>query len=152
MHIEKYFNSDHVLHQGFPSGASGKEPVCHETQDTPFGSLGQEHPLEEGMDPHSRILAWRIPWTEEHGGVQSIGLQRVGHNWSNLACMHIFLITYNFQQDNIPSGFLFTEICDFSKYVQIHTNFFHAYQWSLEYLHSSPYVHLFRKPCACSQE
>ena len=80
MHIEKYFNSDHVLHQGFPSGASGKEPVCHETQDTPFGSLGQEPPLEEGMDPHSRILAWRIPWTEEHGGVQSIGLQRVGHD------------------------------------------------------------------------
>ena len=45
-------------------------------------SLGGEDPLEKGMATHSRILAWRIPWTEEPGGVglQSMGLQRVGHN------------------------------------------------------------------------
>ena len=43
-------------------------------------SLGQEDPLEEGMITHSSILAWRIPWTEEPRGLQSIGLQRVGHN------------------------------------------------------------------------
>ena len=42
-------------------------------------SLGQEDPLEEGMATHSSILAWRIPWTEEPGGLQSTGLQRVGH-------------------------------------------------------------------------
>ena len=47
-------------------------------------SLGQEDPLEEGMATHSNILAWRIPWTEEPGGLQSIGLQRVEHNWSDL--------------------------------------------------------------------
>ena len=47
-------------------------------------SLGQENPLEEGMAIHS-ILAWRIPWTEEPGRLQSIGSQRVGHNWSDLA-------------------------------------------------------------------
>ena len=41
---------------------------------------GQEDPMEEGMAIHSRILAWRIPWTEEPGGLSSIGLQRVGHN------------------------------------------------------------------------
>ena len=41
--------------------------------------------IEEGMAPHSSVLAWRIPWTEEPGGLQSIGLQRVGHDWSNLA-------------------------------------------------------------------
>ena len=40
------------------------------------------------MATHSRILAWRIPWTEEPGGLQSIGLQRVRHNWSNLAHTH----------------------------------------------------------------
>ena len=40
-------------------------------------SLGQEDPLEEGMATHSSILAWEIPWTEEPGGLQSIGLQRV---------------------------------------------------------------------------
>ena len=39
--------------------------------------LGQEDPLEEGMATHSNILAWRIPWTEEPGGLQSIGSQRV---------------------------------------------------------------------------
>ena len=43
-------------------------------------SLGREDPLEEGMATHSSILAWRIPWTEEPGGLQSIGSQRVGHD------------------------------------------------------------------------
>ena len=43
-------------------------------------SLGGEDPLEEGMAAHSNILAWRIPWTEEPGRLQSIGSLRVGHN------------------------------------------------------------------------
>ena len=42
--------------------------------------LGQEDPLEEGMATHSSILAWRIPWTEEPGGLQSMGSQRVEHD------------------------------------------------------------------------
>ena len=42
--------------------------------------VGQEDPLEEGMATHSSILAWRIPWTEGPGGLQSRGLQRVGHD------------------------------------------------------------------------
>ena len=42
--------------------------------------LGQEDPLEEGLETHSSILAWRIPWTEEPGGLQSMGSQRVGHD------------------------------------------------------------------------
>ena len=42
--------------------------------------LGWEDPLEEGMATHSNILAWRIPWTEESGGLQSMGLRRVGHD------------------------------------------------------------------------
>ena len=44
--------------------------------------------LEKEMATHSSILAWRILWTEEPGGLLSIGLHRVGHDWSNLACMH----------------------------------------------------------------
>ena len=40
------------------------------------------------MATPSSILAWRIPWREEPGGLQSMGLQRVGHDWSDLACMH----------------------------------------------------------------
>ena len=43
-------------------------------------SLVGEDPLEEGMAAHSSILAWRIPWTEEPGGLQSVGSQRVGHD------------------------------------------------------------------------
>ena len=56
-----------------------------ETQETQSQSLDQEDPLEEGMAIHSNILAWRIPRTEELGMPQSIGLQRVRHNWSNWA-------------------------------------------------------------------
>ena len=44
-------------------------------------SLGQEDPLEKGMATHSRIPAWKSPWTEELGGLQSMGLQRVRHDW-----------------------------------------------------------------------
>ena len=43
-------------------------------------SLGPEDPLEEGMATHSSILAWRISWTEEPGGLQSVGSPRVGHD------------------------------------------------------------------------
>ena len=43
-------------------------------------SLGREDPLEKAMATHSSILAWRIPWTEEPGGLQSMGLQRFGHD------------------------------------------------------------------------
>ena len=47
-------------------------------------SLGWEDPLEEGMATHSSVLAWKIPWSEEPGGIQSIGSQRAGHDWSEL--------------------------------------------------------------------
>ena len=49
-------------------------------QETPVQSLGQEDALERGMATHSSILAWRYPWAEEPGKLQSMGLQRVGHN------------------------------------------------------------------------
>ena len=49
-------------------------------QETRAQSLDQEDPLDKGMTTHSSILAWRIPQTEELGGLQSMGLQRVGHD------------------------------------------------------------------------
>ena len=49
-------------------------------QETWVRSLGQEDPLEKGMASHSSMLAWRIPWTEEPGGLQSRGSQRLGHD------------------------------------------------------------------------
>ena len=51
-------------------------PAMHETR---VQSLGQKDPLEKGMATHSSILAWRNPWTEEPGGLWSLGSQRVGH-------------------------------------------------------------------------
>ena len=50
--------------------------------------LGWEDPLEEGMATHSSILAWRLPWTEEPGGLRSTGPQGSGHDWSDLAHTH----------------------------------------------------------------
>ena len=66
---------------GFPGGSAVKNPpAIQETQETQGWSLGQEVPLEEEMATHSSILPWEIPWTEEPGGLHSMGLKRVGHN------------------------------------------------------------------------
>ena len=54
-------------------------PAMEKTQ---VQSLGVEDPLEKGMATHSGIVAWRSPWTEEPGGLQSMGSQRVRHNWA----------------------------------------------------------------------
>ena len=51
-------------------------------QETWLWSLGQEDPLEKGMATHSSILAWRIPWRENPGGLQSVESQRLGHDWA----------------------------------------------------------------------
>ena len=55
-------------------------PAVQEMQETQVQSLGGKDPLEKGMVTHSSILAWRIPWTEEPGRLQSKGLQRVGQD------------------------------------------------------------------------
>ena len=55
-------------------------PAVQESEEMRVSSLGREEPLEEGMAAHSSFLAWRIPWTEEPGGLQSMGSQRVGHD------------------------------------------------------------------------
>ena len=59
-------------------------------------SLGQEDPLEEDMANHSSMLAWEIPWKEEPGGLWSMGLQRDGHDWGNLACTYKVLLNLFF--------------------------------------------------------
>ena len=63
---------------GYPGGADGKESAC--SVGDPGSILGQEDPLEKEMATHSRILAWKIPWTEESGRLQSMRSQRVGYN------------------------------------------------------------------------
>ena len=65
----------HILYMSFPCGSNGKESACNAGDRVQ--SLGWEEPLEKEMAIHSSILAWRIPWTEDPGGLQSIGSQRV---------------------------------------------------------------------------
>ena len=55
-------------------------PTMQEPQEMQVQSLGQEDPLEKVMATHFSILTWKIPWTEESGGLQSMGSQRVEHN------------------------------------------------------------------------
>ena len=63
---------------GCPGGSAAEYlPAMQETR---IRSLGQEDPLEEEMATHSSILAWKVPWTEEPGGLQFIGSQRVRHD------------------------------------------------------------------------
>ena len=76
-----------MMHTALLGIPGGKGPACqcrrHETWVRSLcqeDSLGWEDPLEKGTATHSSILAWRIPWTEEPGGIQSIGLQRAGHD------------------------------------------------------------------------
>ena len=76
---------EHVLQGDLspdPGGASGKRILLpmEEVQEIPIRSLGWEDPLKKDMATHSSILAWEIPWTEEPGGLQSMGLQRVRHD------------------------------------------------------------------------
>ena len=73
-----FFFSDNLFHWGFPGGLVVRNPSTS-TGNTDLIS-GLERPSEEGNGNHSNILAWAIPWTEEPGGLQSIGLQRVAHD------------------------------------------------------------------------
>ena len=67
---------------GFPGGSEGREIACNAGV---RGSIaGWVDPLEKEMATHSSILAWRIPWTKEPGGLQSVGSQRVGIGWPKL--------------------------------------------------------------------
>ena len=68
-------------YQGFPGASVVKNlPAKQEMQETWVPSWVWEDPLKEEMATHSSILAWRIPWTEEPGGLQFVGLQRIGHD------------------------------------------------------------------------
>ena len=65
-----------LLHLRFPGGSDGKESACSVGDLSSIPGSGRS--LEKEMATHSSILAWKIPWTEESGGLQSMGLQRVG--------------------------------------------------------------------------
>ena len=75
-------------------------------EETHVWSLGWEDILEKGMATHSSILAWRIPWTEDPGGLQSMGSQKVGHDWIALAYTDTGII-YNIYNTFIYLNYIF---------------------------------------------
>ena len=82
------FKNNHLstlVSMGLPRWLSSKASTMQETQ---FWSLDPEDPLEEEMATHSSIPPWKIPWTEEPGGLQSLGSQRFGHDWT---CAHAYI-------------------------------------------------------------
>ena len=70
-------------------------------------SLGQEDPLEKKMAIHSSILAWKIPWTEEPGGLQFMGLERVGHDCMHFMSCQLAQSLYKKQSYLIPRTFTY---------------------------------------------
>ena len=75
-----------TLYLGFPGGSDSKESACNAGD--MVWSMDREDPLEKEMATHSSILAWRIPRTEEPGGLQSMGSQRVRHDWATNITLH----------------------------------------------------------------
>ena len=85
-----------------PSGASGKESAC-QCRRHRFDPWVGEDPPEEGLATQARIHAWRIPWTEEPGGLQSIGLQRVRHE-ATYHAPHCYKDSHSVQQPGMSAG------------------------------------------------
>ena len=109
MHIKGYTYWTYIctcVCMGFPGGAHWKNPTANAEGIRDMGSLpGSGRFLEEGLATHSSILAWRIPWTEEPGGLQSMGLQ--SWTWlkclSTHACVCVYLITFIITSPGKPS-------------------------------------------------
>ena len=73
-------------------------------QETQVPSLGKEYPLEKGMAIYSSVAAWRIPWTEEPGGLQSMELQRVVHDWVTNTHTHTHTYTHTHTEEPITQS------------------------------------------------
>ena len=81
-------------------------------QETQFQSLGQEDPLEKGMTTHSSTPAWKIPWTVEPGRLQSIGLQRLRHDWVTCIPHLIFPFIYGYINGHLGCFHILTFVND----------------------------------------
>ena len=92
----------HFCYLIFPIGSDGKESACNEG-DSQVWSLSQEDPLEKGMATPASILAWRIPWTKEPGELQSLGLQRIGHDWATEHTRRTLYLTFKRRSNEIIS-------------------------------------------------
>ena len=82
-----------LFSMGFACGSVVKNPPAMQKMLVQY--LSWEVPLEEVIATHSSIIAWRIPWAEKPGGLQSIGLQRIRHDWSDWACKHAHTVFHS---------------------------------------------------------
>ena len=98
-------------------------------QDTWVQPLGGEDPLEKGMTTYSSILAWRIPWTEEPAGLQSMGSQRVGHNWVTNTFTNILMKEKEPWSPKNVIYISFKAIFEFLELFNIWTKKFHTHYW-----------------------
>ena len=91
--LREPFEGIYVLLRGFPGGTSGKEPTCQSRRHKKHGFdpwVGKI-PWRKAWQPTPEFLPGESLWTEEPGGLQSIGSHRVGHDWSGLTCTHVLL-------------------------------------------------------------
>ena len=86
LYLLKYLSL--MIRKGFPGGVMVKNLHANAGNITGAESLGWEDSLEKSLATHSRNLVWKMAWTEEPAGLWSIGLHRVGHDWSDLAHTH----------------------------------------------------------------
>ena len=118
-------------------------------------SLGQEDPLEKEMATHPSILAWKIPWMEEPGGLQSMGSQRVGHDWATslhftslltwvVNCIPVYIFPYrdNWRIVEVPQFFIWSEIPYMSSAWTV-GNGCVAFFWGI-FLHYNSTFHVFK--------
>ena len=97
-------------------------------------SLGQEDPLEYEMATHSSILVWKIPWIEESGGLQSMGSQRVGHDWArmhDIPChTHIYMYMYIRKVEWLSRVWLFATLWTVAHETPLSMGFSRQKYWS----------------------
>ena len=80
--ILHWASTERLLWAGLPWGSDSEESACDAGNVHSIPGSERSPPLQKGMATHSSVLAWRIPWTDEPGGLQSMGSQRVGHDWA----------------------------------------------------------------------
>ena len=108
---QKEKNKYHILTHvcgiwGFPGAARGKELTCQCRTHYRYGLdswAGEDH-LEEGIATQSNVFDWKKPWIEEPGRLLSTGSQKVRHDWSNLACMHMWNLKKNDTDEPCRAG------------------------------------------------
>ena len=117
-------------------------PAVPETKHwDPIRSLGWEDPLEKGMSSHSSILAWRIPWTEEPDRLQSMGSQRIGHDW--VTNTFIFI-----EGQKVGSGPISGTLCPFPNIVGLMLPLISIWSYPV-HKYTMPYFEVLSLRCVC---